>query len=305
MLNFDIETRSELDVTKVGPVVYFSHPSTEVYCAAMKLDDGPTTIWRETMGTPLIDLLRPHFSGGLAGHNILGFELHWLMLKQGIDVSGIKITDSAALSRHANLPGGLDDAGSFFGKPKDADGHRIMMKLSKPRRTSAGNQDPFWRYDTKPDDFAAVERYCARDVEISAMLIEKLPPLSPIEQELLDATQEMLLRGVKVDRSSAELMRKVVKDEQKSMSDAIRKKHGLTLGQTAKIAEHLGHEALEVPHGGDAVGAVVARRCMPGRSEHLPVTSECHLRDGAAIREVLDREHAAKNRGDVASVSRH
>lgn len=44
-LTIDFETRSELDLRKVGPVRYAKHKSTEVICMSYKFGDRPTKLW--------------------------------------------------------------------------------------------------------------------------------------------------------------------------------------------------------------------------------------------------------------------
>ena len=41
-----IETRSQVDLKKVGAARYAADPSTEVLCVAYAVDDGPVQLWR-------------------------------------------------------------------------------------------------------------------------------------------------------------------------------------------------------------------------------------------------------------------
>ena len=41
VLFLDLETRSELNLTKIDASTYARHPSTEVMCARWAIDDGP------------------------------------------------------------------------------------------------------------------------------------------------------------------------------------------------------------------------------------------------------------------------
>jgi DNA polymerase bacteriophage-type len=45
VLRRDYETRSQLDLRKVGAHKYAAHPSTEVLCCAYAVDDGPVKLW--------------------------------------------------------------------------------------------------------------------------------------------------------------------------------------------------------------------------------------------------------------------
>jgi DNA polymerase len=41
----DFETRSALNLKRVGSHKYAAHPSTDVWCCAYAVDDGPVSIW--------------------------------------------------------------------------------------------------------------------------------------------------------------------------------------------------------------------------------------------------------------------
>src|SRR5262245_38642609 len=45
VLFFDIETRSAVDLRRVGAWCYASDPSTQVLCIGYAIDDGPVRIW--------------------------------------------------------------------------------------------------------------------------------------------------------------------------------------------------------------------------------------------------------------------
>jgi DNA polymerase len=66
----DVETRSTLDLKKVGAARYAAHPTTDVWCAAFAVDDGPVQLWLP--GDPLPpDLLEAITDPGCAliAHN--------------------------------------------------------------------------------------------------------------------------------------------------------------------------------------------------------------------------------------------
>ena len=41
----DIETRSQLDLRRVGAARYAADPSTDVWCVGFVVDDGPVQLW--------------------------------------------------------------------------------------------------------------------------------------------------------------------------------------------------------------------------------------------------------------------
>jgi hypothetical protein len=46
VVHIDFESRSAVDLRRVGVHVYAAHPSTQVICAAYAIDDGPVKLWR-------------------------------------------------------------------------------------------------------------------------------------------------------------------------------------------------------------------------------------------------------------------
>ena len=51
VLHRDYETRSRLDLKRVGAFKYAADPSTEVLCCAYAVDDGPVQLWKR--GDPM------------------------------------------------------------------------------------------------------------------------------------------------------------------------------------------------------------------------------------------------------------
>ena len=60
-LHIDFETRSELDIKKVGAYKYAKHPSTEILCMAYAIDDEPVQIvkYGESTEQALMPYLNP------------------------------------------------------------------------------------------------------------------------------------------------------------------------------------------------------------------------------------------------------
>jgi DNA polymerase len=240
VVDLDLETRSEADLKKVGAEMYARHPSTEIMCASWSVDDQPIDRWKEDDVLSLVEAT-PFFSDPntlYIFHNA-EFEPKILLHCAGIHIDPEQLVDSAAIARFNNLPGALDPLGQFFGMPKDMDGNRVMLKLSKPRRPSKDNTDLFWRRDTKPEDFNILDKYCDRDVEVSLHATKKMPFLSDFEWRTYRATYRMNARGFPIDRAAAKALWKIVIDTRKRMTDAIFEEHGFTLTQPAKVAEFL------------------------------------------------------------------
>jgi hypothetical protein len=151
ILHRDIETRSTLNLTKVGAWRYAADPSTEVLCIAYAVDDEPVAIW--VPGEPIPE---PFIAAAadpdwlIAAHNDqfeAAIEEKLLNPRFGWSIIPIKRHRCTMAMALANaLPASLTGATEALSLalPKDAEGHRLMMQMAKPRRVRKGeNPMPF------------------------------------------------------------------------------------------------------------------------------------------------------------------
>jgi DNA polymerase len=204
-LYLDLETRSPLDLRKVGAYVYAAHPGTEILCVGWAVDDGPVQV-HVPPARPPAPLLSALQKGIVVAHNA-EFEREMLASPgQSIFTGATRIplermVDTAVLAAAAGMPRDLEDLCIALGldEKKDADGHRVMLKLSKPRQPSKEDRAPFWTPETKPEDFSRLYDYCKDDVEAMRAAHKALPLLSPEERDAWRITVQMNERGVRVD----------------------------------------------------------------------------------------------------------
>lgn len=246
ILWLDLETRSEVDLKKVGSQVYAEHPSTEIMCASFSInDDEQINRWTEVDGEPLLAAI-PELADEevlVAVHNA-EFEprIFQGVLNHRIPVE--RILDTAAVARAARLPGGLEALGAFFGRDKDMEGNRIMLKLSKPRRPSKDNPDTFWTPSTKPEDFDRVYQYCDWDVDVMRYCAMRMPPMMQREMAIYRATYHMNERGIPVDSEAVSSMSVAAEQAKKRMSDEIKDEYGFTLSQVKDVASFIGMDSV-------------------------------------------------------------
>lgn len=199
----DIETRSCADLRKVGVYVYAADPSTSITHFGYKIG-GEAQVWQpaaEPIPRDLFDALADE-RVILVAHNS-GFERTVLSGRPGHaiglpDTLGAPERWSCTAARGAacGLPRDLAGMGRALSLSvqKDSDGHRLMQRMSKPRTIA-----PLIWWDD-PDKVARLGAYCARDVEVEAVLDRKLPPLSGAERAVWICTEKMNDRGVAVDQ---------------------------------------------------------------------------------------------------------
>jgi DNA polymerase len=178
MIHIDFETRSKIDLKKCGAHKYAEDPSTEILCLAYKVNDEPTKIFkRETF---LKKDLKKEFeqfrNEWMVAHNV-GFEfVIWNgILAKRHHVFPIPIENfccTAAMAAILGLPRSLDGAAKAIGLPieKDKSGHRLMLKMSQPRKPTKHNRS-VWH--EKQTDFDRLYEYCIQDVEVEYQLYKK------------------------------------------------------------------------------------------------------------------------------------
>lgn len=214
----DYETFSECDLKKAGGWEYSVHPSTEILCAAYRvgtkesLRSAKTQLWvpsrpdtafaglLQSIRNQAIDLVAHNASfEQMITRNVFGPKY---MKSKLSEIQAIPIERwhcTAAMSRSIGIPGNLEGAGAAMKLPvqKDKEGHKLMLKLSKPKKPS--KKDP----STRIMDATLLDRlaeYCVRDVDTEVELFLRLPALHPKEREFWCLNQRMNFRGFAVDR---------------------------------------------------------------------------------------------------------
>jgi DNA polymerase bacteriophage-type len=188
-LHLDFETYCEADLKKVGVYRYVEHPSFRVIAVAWKLEGGPTHHTARASGSPL----PPELIALLNAPNIVihawnaAFEAAVLKKLWFKPAHPLVCTMQRALAY--GLPAKLETAGRALGlkHQKDMAGHKLMLKMSKPQKPGAAP----WT----PEDYVALGRYCAKDVDSEEAISHNIPQLPPDEVELSLLDNEMNTAG--------------------------------------------------------------------------------------------------------------
>src|ERR1035437_8579324 len=150
----DFESRSACSLRKCGAWRYSIDPSTEILCLGYRLPswpEGRVELWHPAFphlnipesndSEALYELLEWISDGGLVeAHNCWFERAMWR--NKLVPVYGFpnprdsQWRDSAAKAAAHALPRSLEDAVDALGleEHKDAAGHKLMLKLSKPRK---------------------------------------------------------------------------------------------------------------------------------------------------------------------------
>ncbi len=211
MIHLDFETRAIVDIYKTGAWLYAAHPETKILCMAYAIDDGPVELlkkeWFERGFGPPEDLKNALAEGhNVCAHNAF-FEINvwgqklWADGWPNVPLEKWRCSMAKVLS-HA-LPAKLEKCALALDSEykKDMEGHRIMLKLSKPRKPTKKNPD-LWHND--PADFEKLYNYCKQDVETERAVDKAIPDLSQKEQKVWFMDQIVNTRGVQVDNGAVE-----------------------------------------------------------------------------------------------------
>jgi DNA polymerase len=255
-IRLDFETRSHCDLKATGAWLYSLHPTTEVLCYAWKIDSDPV---EGVFVAPFLDLYNLDVEKGVPqwcyeddfeAHNA-GFELAiWeniMTPKYGWPKPDLeRFSCSAARAAAHGLPRSLDGTTQAMGlsEEKDKEGHKLMLKLCKPRSAwKKTGKGPIYFGTT--EEFQRLLEYCKQDVEAEYALSESLRPLSSDEQKVFQVDLAINRRGVHCDRElidRAIQMNTVESKKGNAELSELTNKGIQTTGQTAKIIEHLYNE---------------------------------------------------------------
>lgn len=218
MITLDFETRSAADLLKWGATRYAHDVSTQALCIAWTYDeeeeihlwhrDHP---WIEKSKRPdeLIERIR---SGEkVEAHNARFEYVIWnIALRREFPEFDVALDPeqlhcSAAKASCISAPRGLGDAADAFGleERKDADGRRLIQKLSKPLPKRKSRPGIFWCEEEI--EHRRNWAYCQQDVRSERKLSNFCPEMPAREREYWLMDFRMNDRGVTLDREAAEV----------------------------------------------------------------------------------------------------
>ena len=188
----DFETRSRLDLTKVGAHVYATHPSTDVLCVGYAVDDGEVKLWKRGEPVPaeiITAVVDP--SWGFAAFNAAFERVIWANVLCRYGWPALPPLErwcclQARALAHA-LPASLEDAAAALKLAHQKADSAAMRKLARPRKDGSWNEDPSL--------LEQLYSYCKADIEAERALAQRLAPLSPDEQRVWRLDQEINDRG--------------------------------------------------------------------------------------------------------------
>lgn len=206
-LNLDFETRSDVDLTRVGAEKYARHPSTRVLCASFRIDKGPMLRWRPWAGEEmpiglkkalLTDSVEIHAWNADFERNILNHTV-----KTPLPPSRFRCTQARA--RSMALPAKLELCARALNMPIQKADSRVMMKWCRPL--------PGGGYADDRDEYEILCAYCDVDVLTEEGIGDLLRPLTPEEQRDWEITCHVNDNGIPIDLDLIRAAQRYANDE--------------------------------------------------------------------------------------------
>lgn len=250
----DYETRSDIDLKKVGAFEYSKHPSTRILCASWRVgtkeelytqlqnkrkwdkENAHKAEWADTKNPynastwcPVFDsetikyeLLRLiiHSNYKLVAHNALFEQLITKNVFYKTDTPlfrPIRWICTASMARAMALPGNLEGAceALHLETKKDMEGRRLILKYCKPRKLSANNDS---KYFNSVRDLKRIVEYCQTDVDAETELFLTLPMLNDLERKIWLLDQKINLRGFNTDQELINSALQMIDQETKNLN---------------------------------------------------------------------------------------
>lgn len=237
----DIETRSACDLKHEGLYKYATHPTTELLCVAYCLDTGPIKLWLP--GDPVPDEVKAAAKdkkSWAVAHNApfeMAIEEYLLSRRHGWPKIPVERNVCTMAAAHAMaLPGSLEAVAKVchLKYQKDMVGHRVMMRLTRPRKPLK-HEDPngiYWVED--PLQHRILQKYCKLDTAAGREIAYALPWLSDEEQTVWVLDQKINQRGLFIDEELTSAAENIIIEANTYITKELIK---LTNGQVTTVGQ--------------------------------------------------------------------
>jgi DNA polymerase len=232
VLFYDAETRSALNLKKVGSWRYAEDPSTDIYVVCWAIGKGPVKPWYP--GQPVPQAILDHAAAGkyFSAHNVnFEYPLTNLLLAPRYGWPTLTISqmhDTAAEAAAMGLPRSLEECGFRLDldTQKDAEGHALMMRMCRPRRIIPGPDGPTYTWWADQERIERLAKYCEIDVEVARKVFRKVIRLPKDERVVWELDQQINERGVRIDLELAGALADIVETAKKDFDVKMKKLTG-------------------------------------------------------------------------------
>lgn len=211
ILSIDIETYSDVDLTKCGVYTYSDSPNFEILLFAYAFDEKPTQIVDFACGEQLPERVLAALEDPAVTKAAFNaqFERTCISKYLGLRLSPSGWQCTAVQSAMLALPLSLDNVGEVLNiqRKKLKEGTDLVRFFSMPcKPTKANGGRTRNRPEDAPEKWERFKTYCIRDVDAEREIRQKLWkfPIPESEMELYRMDQEINDRGILVDRKLVE-----------------------------------------------------------------------------------------------------
>lgn len=206
-LSIDIETRSSVDIGKVGLYKYAQSPDFQILLFAYQLDEEPVKIVDLACGEsiPLVILSAIEDPGVLKHAYNAAFE--WYCLNQaGYQTPLEQWRCTMAHGLYCGYTAGLDATGKAIGLPQDkqkmAVGKALIRYFCVPCKPTKTNGGRTWNQPGHdPEKWNLFKEYCRQDVVTEREMLKRLSLFPMPEEEQIQWQMDVRMNafGVRVD----------------------------------------------------------------------------------------------------------
>lgn len=259
VFDFDLETRSEIDLKKHGSYVYAYHESTEILLFLWSLtgyENEEVQAWRPHLEPipPLMLAALLHPEVAKRGWNIIDFDNEVIEAILGVVIPVDMCIDGIVIARMHNLPASLKMCGKAVGadEQKDEAGKNYINLFSKPLPAKAVLRRQgfmFADWTTHPEDFAGFIYYGRQDVRSAKDIIQRLPKWNCTDTELerLMVNCAINKRGIPIDVPFVERTIELVERTNAALNErALEITGGIRPSQRAKFSAWLKTKGVNV-----------------------------------------------------------
>lgn len=245
----DIETFSDVDITKAGLYKYAQSPAFDILLIAWAVDDGPVRIVDLTVDPGaegagreyqnLMDFYHDLYDPANALHAYnAAFEHYcintWLERQGRAPIPLSRWHCTMAHASYCGYPGSLAMVGEAIGLPEDqqkmAVGKALIRKFCVPQKPNKTHPEP-WRVRPadEPEKWELFKTYCRQDVATEREIEKRLArwPMPEREQQLWELTTEANVAGVALDLDLVRSAIEVGEAEQEELIAEAREISGL------------------------------------------------------------------------------
>lgn len=228
-LHGDFETRSAEDIRSAGAQKYAQHPTTRALCLGWAFNDEPVTVTPLLRDPTLPPRVEDHIrrGGTLVAHNAPFEAAIWRYVGEyehgWPELHPWQLDCTMARAYTMGFPGSLDHASAAAGieAQKDMKGHRLMLKLSQPRKVHPDGTIEWYEPEEFPEEFERLYGYCGQDLIVERYLDKRLLPLTLEEKCIWQMDFEINSRGVHIDEAAVQTATLIVAKEQRRLNESI------------------------------------------------------------------------------------